>query len=404
MSILTPKHGQFDSYHERAKYLMVYRITLFFTFIFVVLSILLWNVEFYAVLSYLVALFISSVSLVYLIATQRYQHLFLFYAIMGTIVAHFSCNFSLTTSHYVDFLWMMVSSLLAFVGMGRKWGLIILSANVMGIAYFIFNTHNTHITTIKPFSRLESASAYVELLLAFFIIAYLMHQFIAFQNFSEARLRKANLELEKQNSLILSKNRDNSNLLKEIHHRVKNNLQIIISLLRLQQSDIKNPETREHFSEAINRVMVMSTIHQRLYQQKEISKVDLAAYINDLMSDLKKVFQDGQSVKAAITCEYSEIDLKTVVPLGLLLNELISNSYKYAFAFQESGLITISIRGEGDQFKMQYADNGQWQKAKDDRGFGLELIQILAEQLNGKYQFHTDEKGTRYDFVFSKLG
>jgi two-component system, sensor histidine kinase PdtaS len=382
---------------------MVYRMTLLLTMALLVLTLIYYNVELFALVSYLIALIIGAVSLIYLLLTQRYQNLFLFYAVIGTLVAHFSCNFSATTSHYVDFLWMIVCSLLAFVGMGRKWGLIILAANAIGISYFIFFTYNKHVAVIKPFTTPEAIGAYLELLMAIFILAYLMYQFIAFQNYSEAKLRKANLELADQNSIILSKNRENSTLLKEIHHRVKNNLQIIISLLRLQQADITNPETRGHFSEAINRVMVMASIHQRLYQEKEVSKIDLSAYITNLADDLKEVFRQDQQVNVEIHCNISVIDLKTVVPLGLLLNELISNSYKYAFAETGSGTISIGIQEQNEEFIMHYRDTGKWKTATNSKGFGLELIRILTEQLNGSYEFNTGGNGTEYRFVLSKL-
>jgi two-component system, sensor histidine kinase PdtaS len=403
MQLFTPGHIQFDSYIERAKYLMVYRMTLLLTLVLLILTLIYYNVELFALVSYLVALIVGAISLIYLLLTQRYRNLFLFYAITGTVVAHFSCNFSATTSHYVDFLWMMVASLLAFVGMGRKWGLIILTANAVGISYFIFFTHNQHIAAIKPFTTAEAVGAYLELLMAIFILAYLMYQFIAFQNYSEAKLRRANIELADQNTIILSKNLENATLLKEIHHRVKNNLQIVVSLLRLQQADISNPGTREHFSEAINRVMVMASIHQRLYREKEVSKIDLSAYIADLANDLKEVFRQDHAINVEINCSIPVIDLKTVVPLGLLLNELISNSYKYAFDEKKSGTISIRIEEENETFVMQYADTGVWKTTSNNKGFGLELIRILAEQLNGKYEFNTGDNGTQYRFVLSKL-
>ena len=214
MNLFTPKKNQFNSFIERAKYLMVYRLTLVFTIVIICLSVVFFKVEFYALMSYLLALSISVISLIYLAVTLKYEHLFSFYAILGSLIAHFSCNFSLTTSHYVDFIWMMIASFLAFVGKGRKWGLTILTANAVGIVYFMFFTHEQHLAVIEPFNTFETIGATIELLLAIFIFAYVMSQFIAFQNYSETKLRKANLELETQNSLILTKNRENSTLLK----------------------------------------------------------------------------------------------------------------------------------------------------------------------------------------------
>ncbi|MBI3135396.1 MAG: sensor histidine kinase [Bacteroidetes bacterium] len=405
MGIFTPKHASFDSHIERAKFLMVYRLTLAFTIIFFVLSIVFYKVEFYALISYLASFSIALGALIYLLITKRYQHLFLLFAVLGSIIAQFSCNFSMSTTHYVDFLWMMICALLAFTGMGKRWGLAILAVNTVGIAYFIFVRLNLHIEIIKPFSFVDSLGAFLELVLAIFVLSYLMYQFISFQNYSEAKLRKANFDLAYQNSLITAKNNENLTLIKEIHHRVKNNLQIIISLLRLQQSEIINSEAKAHFTEAINRVMVMSSIHQRLYKEKEVARIDLKAYMNDLATDLKTIFQNEKSIAVHIGTDYREIDLKTVVPLGLLLNELISNSYKYAFLSKQTGDIHILISDGTDQFELVYSDNGTWQeKPSTNGGFGLDLINILVEQLNGSFEFETNQKGTRYYFTLSKLG
>jgi len=383
---------------------MVYRLTIVFTISFFLMTIAFYNVEFYALLSYLMALAIASVSLIYLLLTKRYKNLYLFYAIVGSFIAHFSCNFSLTTSHYVDIIWMITCSFLAFVGVGKKSGVTLLVLNAIGISFFIFFTHNKHIATIKEFSAGELIGAYVEISLAFFIIAYLMYQFISFQNYAEEKLLKANLELAGQNTIIKSKNSENSTLLKEIHHRVKNNLQIIVSLLRLQQSEIKSNETREQFTEAINRVMVMASIHQRLYQEKEVAKIDLQSYLSDLADDLKKIFQNDKMIHVNIESNYKEIDLKTVVPLGLLLNELISNSYKYAFDSMQNREINILIAEKRSQFLLTYSDNGKWiEKQEKNSGFGLDLINIFTEQLNGSFEFETGETGTKYQFLFSKL-
>jgi len=299
---------------------------------------------------------------------------------------------------------MIACSFLAFVGVGKKSGVTLLALNSIGISYFIFFTHNKHIVTIQEFSTGELVGAYVEIFLALFIIAYLMFQFITFQNYAEEKLHRANIELAGQNTIIKTKNSENSTLLKEIHHRVKNNLQIIVSLLRLQQGEIKSNETREQFTEAINRVMVMASIHQRLYQEKEVAQIDLQSYLSDLADDLKRIFQNDKMIHVNIESNYKEIDLKTVVPLGLLLNELISNSYKYAFNSMQTGEINILITDKNTQFILAYSDNGKWiEKQEENSGFGLDLISILTEQLNGSFEFETGETGTKYQFLFSKL-
>lgn len=404
MKFLKPRDIYTESYSDRAKYFMAYRLTLVFNLLFLGLFTFYIRQDVYSGIAYACAFLVACGALIFLVATRRYRPTFMLYAIAGTVIAHFGCNFSLTTPHYVDFLWMIVTSFLAFIGLGNRWGLGILSVNVVGIFYFIFFSHNAHILVIKPFNPVDALLAYIEIVTAFFIIAYIMYQFIRIQNYSEARLRKANTELALQNSIIRSKSDENVVLLKEIHHRVKNNLQIIISLLRLQREEIQSTESRDQFTEAINRVMVMSSIHQRLYREKEMARVDLTGYLTDLANDLKIIFENHKNILVNIRCTYTEIDLKTVVPLGLLLNELISNSYKYAFRDFESGSININVTEKGDLFELKYSDSGTWlERSEGDSGFGLDLIQILTEQLNGNFEFHSDNTGTHYLFKLSKL-
>ena len=215
-------------------------------------------------------------------------------------------------------------------------------------------------------------------------------------------VQEKTLELAQANEILQNQNKEKEILIKEIHHRVKNNLQIIISLLRLQMTEVKNLEAKEHFSEAINRVMVMSSIHQKLYQEKDITKFSLKEYIEELSADLKMFFIEEFEISFKISVKYDSIDLKTVVPLGLILNELLSNSFKYAFIEKETGKISITIEKNLNGFSMIYSDNGKWKGISDENsGFGLELIDILTEQLNGSKNLKKETDETVYEFQFN---
>ncbi|MBK9192031.1 MAG: sensor histidine kinase [Crocinitomicaceae bacterium] len=340
---------------------MAYRLTLFFTFLFLLLTVLFIGQDKYALFSYLSAFILCLSCLIYLLAVKKYKLVFAFYGVVGSALTHFAINYSLATPHYNDFLWLFVVSFLVFIGLGRFWGITTLAINGLLTFHFIFLVHNEHIREVQPLDFKFSLITFVELLVVFFVVGFIMYQFLLMQKHSDNQLRKANLELQEQNELILAKSNDNIALIKEIHHRVKNNLQIIISLLRLQQSEIKNQETKDQFTEAINRVMVMSSIHQRLYQEKDIARIELKSYLTDMATDLKLIFQNEKEIGVNIESSLKEIDLKTVVPLGLLLNELISNSYKYAFANQDKGMINIRINESVKifQFTITIMGNGK---------------------------------------------
>ncbi len=219
----------------------------------------------------------------------------------------------------------------------------------------------------------------IEMVFAFFIMAYLIFENIRYHSYVGKELNDANRQLAQ-------KNRENVTLLKEVHHRVKNNLQIVVSLLRMQNAETDSEETKLHFNEAINRIMTISMIHRKLYQTGELSRLEFNKYISSLIDDIKSLHTNNSNIKIDLSSNLEELDLKTVVPLGLIINELITNSIKHAFRDDESGVITISFTTDVNNFVvLNYFDSGTW-KEQDKNGFGLELLDLLTDQLDGTFK------------------
>lgn len=175
-------------------------------------------------------------------------------------------------------------------------------------------------------------------------------------------------------------------LTKEINHRVKNNLQMISSLLEMQYSSTNNPEAANILKEGQNRVQSVALLHQKLYQTDDVSKVDFSEYIRTLWDQLSEAFSN-QNQKVEITLDIPEsvnLDVDVAVPLSLIVNELITNSYKHAFKHIEEGVINISIKKEQDILIFMYKDNGpgyDFEISKSKGSLGLSLIHILSRQL-----------------------
>ena len=187
-------------------------------------------------------------------------------------------------------------------------------------------------------------------------------------------------------------------MLKEIHHRVKNNLQVITSLLRLQTRDLTNEETIKHFKEAIDRVGAMTLIHNQMYQSKDLDRIELEPYLESLSDNILSSYSLEIPVKIAFNIEVIYTKSSLIVPLALIFNELMSNSLKHAFTTKAFGEIEVKIKEINEnQIQFVYRDNGEWKSPIKEDSFGLELIETLAEQLNGKLE-RTIENGTKYTF------
>ncbi|HLP12016.1 MAG TPA: histidine kinase dimerization/phosphoacceptor domain -containing protein [Flavobacteriales bacterium] len=246
-------------------------------------------------------------------------------------------------------------------------------------------------------------------------VAILFFGFLAFLKFrSEQRDEFQRLLLEKkvnQRTIELTKQKEERELLlKEIHHRVKNNLQIINSLINLQAGQIRDPESLKVFEECKNRIKSMAIIHTKFYESKDFSKIDLADYVQHLVKDLIHTYNVNKKIELVCNINSIQMGIDTVIPVGLILNEIISNSLKYAFNNVDAGVVEISLRRnlQTGEYEMIVGDNGLgFDKEKfehtDNSSLGFELIKILSEQLNGTVALVNHKPGTWYKIIFTEI-
>ena len=193
-------------------------------------------------------------------------------------------------------------------------------------------------------------------------------------------------------------------LLQEIHHRVKNNLQIVSSLLHLQTEKEAHPTVQAVFKEAQRRVLSMALIHESLYRSPNLARVNLAEYIETLCAHVFRSFgADGTRIKLVTSLEPVDLGLEQAVPCGLILNELLSNAMKYAFPEGLAGQITVTLRAHSDQVFLQIADNGIGLPPAipnaPARPPGLGLVAMLTKQLKGELVAERGE-GTAFQLAF----
>lgn len=197
-----------------------------------------------------------------------------------------------------------------------------------------------------------------------------------------------------KNRLIQKQSEELQTLMKEIHHRVKNNLQIISSLLDLQSISINDKEASEAVKEGKNRVLSMALIHQNLYTEGNIKGIKVKDYIQNLAGSLFDSYNiQKEKIKLVTDIEPLNLDVDTVIPIGLIINELLSNSLKYAFAGREEGEIRVSLRQHLKELQLQIRDNGigfssGWMN--NSASFGYKLIKAFSQKLKAKLEVYND--------------
>lgn len=201
--------------------------------------------------------------------------------------------------------------------------------------------------------------------------------------------RRTNQLLSDQNKEIASKSEQNELLLKEIHHRVKNNLQTISSLLYLQSAHIKDDDIKQAVAAGRHRVESMALIHQKLYQRENLAAIEMKDYLSNLGKSLLNTFvNQPDRIHLHIDMEELELDVDTAVPLGLIVNELITNSFKYAFPDGREGNIRLSLcQLPEEKLELLVSDDGVGMANKEGgTSFGSQLIQLLTAQLGGSIE------------------
>ena len=199
-------------------------------------------------------------------------------------------------------------------------------------------------------------------------------------------------------------------LLREIHHRVKNNMQIINSLLNLQSQHVDEAKTRDALKESQGRVRSMAMIHEKLYQSPNLTKIDFKDYIEKLASNLIYTYEvQTRNIEQVFDAKDVEMNIDTAIPCGLIINELVTNSLKYAFPQSESntnGIIKIELDQIGDHFKLVVSDNGvglpSHIQPENTETLGLQLVNNLVTQLEGTIEIDRTN-GTKFIIIFTEL-
>jgi len=220
------------------------------------------------------------------------------------------------------------------------------------------------------------------------------------RDLTESKITEAKI----QNSLL-----EKETLLKEVHHRVKNNMQIITSLLSLQANTNINNAIKEQFNACQYRINSMATIHEMLYQSEVFSRIEYSSYLQQLITHLINSIKGiDNNITLQLQSDDINLNIDTAIPLGLLINEIVTNALKYGIKNNDSGIISVNIEKiEGIHYRLEIGDNGvgisKTNNSTTKKSLGLKLINRLSSQLGGKFEQDNSKKGTHYILNFTEL-
>jgi two-component sensor histidine kinase len=190
-------------------------------------------------------------------------------------------------------------------------------------------------------------------------------------------------------------------LLKEIHHRVKNNLQVISSLLNLQSENITDSHSLEKFRESQNRIRSMALVHEKLYESKDLSRINFAEYIESFVDVVNRSYNISEGrviLHLQIDLRDSYLHIDTAIPCALMLNELVSNAFKYAFPDGRKGNLYLTFKEEGDEYVFEVKDDGIGINpaitTRNSPTLGLQLVDMLTEQISGSVKILSGKGST----------
>lgn len=237
--------------------------------------------------------------------------------------------------------------------------------------------------------------------MAFAFLIVLTSSFSKFQNDIAKEVQAKNTELETNQKELEKLLSEKNTLLSETHHRVKNNLAVISGLFDLQLMYDKDPRLKELLTNSKNRIKSMSLIHESLYHQSNVSKIDLRTYIENLVNEIAKTQSSKAPVQLQFDLDEVYLDLSQSIPSGLIINEVVSNCFKHAFENCDKPVITVSLKSEHG-IKLVIKDNGSGidlANSEDINSLGMTLIDAFTRQLEGEFSYRI-ENGTEFSLNF----
>lgn len=384
MNWLSPPKTNYKSIEDIGRFNMIWNASMALVPVFILLGVMHVVLGDKSYTTSIAALFVTMTVLAILKRTRKFVIPGIICVLAGMAIIQVVV-WVVNDSHVIsDTMWCMLVAIFAYFLFGSIVGTFVLLFNLSGVLLFLLASGASAIANKGLNYEVVDYKLVLNVLYVGLALAFILHKLVS-------NSREVNKRYQAENE-------ENEVLLKEIHHRVKNNLQIIASLLRLQASDIENEELKDHFNEAVSRIRSMSLIHEKMYQNEDKANVDVASYLESLALEISGLFCSDCHMQVKVHSEVDKMNMNVLVSLSLIFNELVTNSIKHGFIDRGNGAIDLDIFKDEKIVTMIYSDNGTWKQPEGGITFGLDLIQTLTEQMDGSYELSKEEGKTTYEF------
>lgn len=356
---------------------------------------------------------IASLSMFYFVRVKRYfeSWIVVLYMLVASIIMCFLYFANGGSYGTIIYLIMMLMTIMLMV-VPPRFQLWLLFALLCSEMFVMLGLEYLHPEWVIPYhSRVERLIDHaVGIFYSLFFITVVVVVFRRSYVRERSQVRKQNADLltlkgELEESVKLANERHEriQIILKELHHRVKNNLQVISSLLALQYNRMEDDAARASLEASRTRIEAMALIHKGLYQNEDVSAVEMNQYLSSLVHSIASSYGYGMdTVKIELHLSNDLLDIDRAIPMGLIVNELVSNAYKHAFKGIAVPLVTIGLQESGTGLELIVADNGRGLSGLDDLqkpgSFGTKLVRTLVQQLNAEMVIE-QHKGTKFRIV-----
>ncbi|MFI5148528.1 MAG: sensor histidine kinase [Bacteroidia bacterium] len=320
-------------------------------------------------------------------------------------IFYFTSYFGMQSGIYVFYFPSAMCSAFLF-SWSRKRGLLLGHIGLVFLLCALLLTPARTLFTGRPINGLSLSQVLTfDLVICVCLLIYFIQLVTRTSILRQKELLRYIEERTESEASIRASLKEKETLLAEVHHRVKNNLAVISGLLNLQMHSAKNDYTRNVLLDCKSRVSSMALVHEKLYKSQSLSEINLHNYLPDLIREIRNSFEDyDEQIKVKLSVPDVLLTVSEAIPCGLILNELVTNSFKHAFPVKNNAEIGITVKRIGKQVHIFVSDNGIGMPEKVDplkaESLGLILIQSLADQVGGEYEFK-NTCGTHFSLIFT---